>query len=90
MSDAIKPSSASANIPDDSRSIRKLYYYNIPPQAALLPGRDGTGHNSFCGPVLQGSSFSQGALYFGLMIWVNGSVLLTDGSFLGVPAKAGF
>lgn len=66
------------------------YYYNVPPQAALLPGRDGTGHNSFCGPVLQGSSFSQGALYFGLMIWVNGSVLLTDGSFLGVPAKAGF
>lgn len=88
--DAIKLSSGSANIPDDSRSIRKLYYYNVPPQAALRPGRDGTGHNSFCGPVLQGSSFSQGALYFGLMIWVNGSVLLTDGSLLGVPAKAGF
>lgn len=81
-------SSGSANIPDDSRSIRKLYYYNVPPQAAVLPGRDSTGHNSFCSPVLQGSSFSQGALYFSLMIWVNGSVLLTDGSLLGVPAKA--
>ena len=89
VSDIIKPSSGLANIPDDARSIRKLYYYNVPPQAALLLGRDSTGHSSFCSPVLPGSSFSQGALHFGLMIWVNGSVL-TDGSLLGVPAKADF
>lgn len=90
VSDAIQSASGSANIPDDSRSVKKLYYYNVQPQAAVLPGRDSTGHNSFCSPVLQGSSFPQGALYFSLVIWVNGSVLLTDGSLLGVPAKAGF
>ena len=90
-SDAIKPSSGSTSIPDDSRFIRKLYYYyNTPSQAALPLGRDSTGHDSFSSPVLHGSSFSQCGLCFGLMIWVNGSVLLTDGSLLGVPAKAGF
>lgn len=40
-------------------------------------------------PASARSPTSQRGLYFGLMIWVNGSVLLTDGSLPGVPAKAG-
>lgn len=40
--------------------------------------------------VWHSSSISPCGLYFGLMIWVNESVLLTDGSLLGVPAKSGF
>lgn len=88
--DAIKYSSGSAGILDDSRFPRKLYYYKVPPQAALPPRRENAGHDNFSSPVLHGSSISQCGLYFGLMIWVNGSVLLTDGSLLGVPAKSGF
>lgn len=66
--DAIKYSSGSAGILDDSRFPRKLYYYKVPPQAALPPRRENAGHDNFSSPVLHGSSISQCGLYFGLMI----------------------
>lgn len=81
----------SASIPDDSRFTRKHYYDdNVPPQAALPPDRASTGCSNLSAPILHGSSIPQCTSWFDLLIRVHGSVPLTDGSLLGVPAESGF
>lgn len=50
---------------------------------------DGAGP-SLRSPALHVVPLLSVAYFFGLMIWVNGSVLLADGSLPAVPAKAGF
>lgn len=86
---AIKYSSGSLSIRGDSKFTRNLDHHNMPPQAALLPGKDSASHG-ISSSVLHGTLASRCGLYFGLMIWVNGSILLTDGSLPGMPEKSGF
>lgn len=74
---------------DDSEFARNLYCRNTPPQAALPPGRD-RASRGISSSVLRGTSAAWCGLYFGFVIWVNGSILLTDGSLPGTPEKSGF
>lgn len=78
--------SASVMIPSSPGTF--IVITRLPP-AAPPPGRGRAGHG-IGGSVLHGTPASQCGLYFGLVIWVNGSILQTDGPLPGTPEKSGF